>query len=418
MLIHFGILNYKCLIFLLFPIFLHSQKYIKSKDNPFLRGFYDFLSLTFCGPIYLIAKLITRTKNEKIKKKQEKEKIKQIKKELDAFSRKDQEYKPFGPLIQNYEYLDKITEIKKYKLQKLQKRDKFFFILLITEFQMIAMLIKNIFRKEINRQLLQNISVLLESIFLIVFSIIFLRFSMHSHQYFSLSILALCMIIFVIQAMVLKKKNIFDLLSSILYFFSYEIFYCLSDVLGKKYLNFYIDGVYFFLFKIGITGLIPLLIYDVIAYYCGLNDNYHGIIKSIYEDNIKNWNHLLNLFSCLLFEIGVWLTIYYFSPCHFIISLTLRDFFEIISLIIENKNDKDSFESEQKITFFIFYPFMIFAVLVFNEIIILNFCGLSYNTKYYILQREKIDKDFLSIKQIILPEDNEEEQENDDGYII
>ena len=398
-----------------------TKIYFKKKKlnfNPFFRVFYDFLCFTLCGLIYLIAKLLTRTEIEKIKKKQEKEKIKQIKKELDAFNQKDQESMPFGSLIHNYEYLEKISEIKKYKRLKVEKRNKFLFILLITGLQMTALLIKNIFREDINRQLLQNISVLLESIFFIVFSIIFLGFSIHSHQYFSLSILALCMIIFVIEVMVFKNKNIIDLLLSILYFFSYEILFCLSDVLGKKYLNIYIDGVYLFLFKIGITGLIPLLIYDVIAYYCGLNDNYHGIIKSIYENDIQIWYHLLNLFTCLLFEIGLWLTIYYFSPCHFIILETLGDFFQIIFLIIENKNDKDSFELEQKITFFIFYPIMIFAVLVFNEIIILNFCGLSYNTKYYILQREKIDKDFLSITHI-LPEDEEkeEEQENDEGNI-
>ena len=419
--IHFGILNYKYLILLLFPVFLLSQKYIIKEDKtitPFLKGFYDLLSFTLCGLIYLIAKIITRTKIEKIKKKEKKEKKKQIKKELDAFNRKGPESKPFGPLFQNYEYLNRITEIKNYKLQKIQRRNQFLFILLITGLQMSAMLIKNLFRKEINRQLLLNISVLVESIFLIAFSIIFLGFSMYLHQYFSLSILALCMIIFVIETMVLKNKHIIDLLSSFIYFFSYEILYCLSDVLGKKYLNIYIDGVYLFLFKIGIIGLIPLLIYDAIAYYCGVNDNYHGIIKIIYEGKIKIWYHLLNLFSFLLLRIGLWLTIYYFSPCHFIILETLGDFFQIISLIIENEDNEDSFELGQKITFFIFYPIMLFAVLVFNEIIILNFCGLSYNTKYYIIQREKIEKDFLSIKYTYLSEDNEEEQENDDAYTI
>ena len=384
MLIHFGILNYKHLIFLLFPIFRQLKKDISKEKNinPFLRGFYEFFALTFCGLIYLIAKLITRSKIEKIKKKEKKEKNKKIKKELDAFSQKSTESKSFGPLFQSYEYL---SEIKKYKQKKVEKRNKFLFILLLTGLQITALLIQTIFKQDINTQLLQNISVLLESIFLIVFSIIFLGFSIHLHQYFSLSILALCMIIFVIETMVFKNKNIIDLLFSILYFFSYELLFCLSDVLGKKYLNIYIDEIYFFLFKIGITGLIPLLIYDTIAYYCGLNDNFHGIIKSIYENDIEIWHHLLNVFSSLLLKIGLWLNIYYFSPCHFIILETLGDFFEIIFLIIKNEDNEDSFELGHKITFFIFYPIMIFAVLVFNEIIILNFCGLSYNTKYYIL---------------------------------
>ena len=437
--IHFGILNYKHLIFLLFPIFLQTQKFIisrKKNNNPFFRGFNDFLSFTLCGLIHLISKLITKTTKEKIKEKEEKEKQKQIKLELDEMNKsgENQDVIPAGPLI--YEYSIRITEYKNYKLQKVQKRKKLLFILLISGLQMTAMLIKNIFREKINKQLLQNISVLLESIFLIFFSIIFLGFSMHLHQYFSFSILALCMIIFVIETMVIKKIKIFGLLSSLLYFFSYEILYCLSDVLGKKYLNIYIDGVYLFLFKVGITGLIPLIIYDIIAYYSGLDDNYHGIFKSIYDNNITIWSLLLNLFSCLFFEIGLWLTIYYFSPCHFIILETLGDFFEIISLIIENEDNGDSFELGQKITFCILYPFIIFAVLVFNEIIILNFFGLSYNTKYYIMEREKIDINSLLNRNLTVPDyefeeeeqdqeqqqeqeqEQEKEQDNDDSYLL
>ena len=431
--IHFGILNYKRLIFLLFPIFLQTQKFFitEKSDNPYFRGFNDFLSFTLCGLINLIVKIITKTKKEKIKEKEEKEKKKQIKLELSTINKR--ENLDSSPSGQSLEYLANILEHKNYKLQKVQKRKKILFILLIVGLQMAAMLIKNIFRKDINKQLLQNISVLLESIFLIVFSIIFLGYSIYLHQYFSLSILALCMIIFVIETMVIKNLNIIGLLLSIIYFFSYEVLYCLSDVLGKKYLNIYIDGVYLFLFKMGITGLIPLIIYDIIAYSIGLDDNYHGIIKTIYEGHISILNFFLNLFSCLFFEIGLWLTIYYFSPCHFIILETLGDFFEIISLIIKNVDDKDSYELVQKITFCILYPLMIFAVLVFNEIIILNFLGLGYNTKYYIMERGKMDINSLSNRNLTPDSDEEEEeqeqeqekeqekekqQENDDDYLM
>ena len=39
------------------------------------------------------------------------------------------------------------------------------------------------------------------------------------------------------------------------------------------------------------------------------------------------------------------------------------------------------------ITFYILYPILIFDVLVFNEIIILNFLGLNKYTKKYIMKR-------------------------------
>ena len=89
----------------------------------------------------------------------------------------------------------------------------------------------------------------------------------------------------------------------------------------------------------------------------------------------------------------------------------------MVNYIIQNEDNQDSYELGQKITFCIFYPFMIFAVLVFNEIIILNFWGLSYNTKYYIMEREKIDINSLSNRHLAVPDNEEEEQEkeiNDD----
>ena len=86
---------------------------------------------------------------------------------------------------------------------------------------------------------------------------------------------------------------------------------------------------------------------------------------------------------------GFWLTIYYFSPCHCIIFESVSNFIKfILSRTIQNKDD---FSSGELITFSILYPIFIFIALVFNEIIILNFCNLNYNTKKEIMKREKID---------------------------
>ena len=100
----------------------------------------------------------------------------------------------------------------------------------------------------------------------------------------------------------------------------------------------------------------------------------------------------LTLVFYILSEIGLWLTIYYFSPCHCIILGTLEDFLELIFAFLD-KNDKlyNIDIKGQIITFCVLYPIIFFALLVFNEIIILNFCGLNKNTKIYIMKREKID---------------------------
>ena len=93
---------------------------------------------------------------------------------------------------------------------------------------------------------------------------------------------------------------------------------------------------------------------------------------------------LLYLFFSCLFELGLWLTIYYFTLCHYIIFETLANIIDIIF------SDKD-YSKGQIISSIILYPILFFSILVFNEIIILNFCGLNYNTKREIMEREKYD---------------------------
>ena len=87
----------------------------------------------------------------------------------------------------------------------------------------------------------------------------------------------------------------------------------------------------------------------------------------------------------------MWLTIYYFSPCHYIIYESIANFLEII--LAKVTEIQGIFSKEEIITFYILYPILIFGTIVFNEIIILNFCGLNYNTKKEIMKREIIDSD-------------------------
>ena len=166
----------------------------------------------------------------------------------------------------------------------------------------------------------------------------------------------------------------------------YETLYCLSDVLGKKYLNMYMDGLYLFLFKIGIIGLISLLLIDFVGYY--FEFNYHSIIITFLK--LKIGNFLFNLLCYFIFNISLWLTIYYFSPSHYIILNTLSNFIEVFIIYLTKEN---AFTKGQLITFIILYPILFISALVFNEIIILDFWGLSFNTKLYIAERGSITRE-------------------------
>jgi hypothetical protein len=203
-----------------------------------------------------------------------------------------------------------------------------------------------------------------------------------------------------------------------MYAIFYEVFFCLSDILGKKYLNKYMDSVYIFCGKFGIISLIPFLIYDSIAFMCKADEKYHGIILLLLQFKSLYFDIILSILFNIFYTIGLWLTIYFFSPCHFIILITLGDFFDIICKLYIFKSKKSiideykNYKNYQIITFYILYPILIFAVLVFNEIIILTFCKLNYNTKIYIMKREKSESsdkfsDYSFEDKICDNEDNE-----------
>ena len=217
------------------------------------------------------------------------------------------------------------------------------------------------------------------------------------------------------ETLIYSKIELKIISYSFVYSFSCEILFCLSDVIGKKYLNIYLDGVYLFLFKVGITGLIPLLIYDIICKCFDLG-NYHGIIETIFSHNISKWLLLINLLFSIIFQLGVWIIIYNFTPCHFIILEALGDLFKLIFSLFDKSDDKYiNFVVQEMITFAILYPVLIFAVLVFNEILILNFFRLNYNTTLYITKREKIDRIISDLTNNDNEEENEDNSEDSDG---
>lgn len=386
MIIELGELTLKHLILLIFPIFQQTELWFddnfEEKKNPFFTCFLTYLSMVCCGIFYLIERALTKTEKDKENKKIQKEKNK----ELNELRNQSKE----NIHLNSYQAI----ELDDYTKNKKESREKKIFILLIAGIHLAGMVIDTIFAKSVKTQLLKNVPVLLTALLLILFSWYFLAFSLYIHQYFSLAIITICLIIFIMESLIYKNGiEVIDFFISILYFFSYEIFFCLADVIGKKYINTYMDSVYLFLFKIGIINLTIVLLYDIILYFSGAAEKYHGIFRLFKLIPHHIIVLLLNLFFCICHSIGLWLTIYYFSPCHFIILITLGDCFQIFIKIFfkVGKGEENLYEFGQKITFLVLYPILIFAVLIFNEILILNVWKLSYNVKKNIINRG--DKD-------------------------
>ena len=380
MLIQFGILKIKLIIPIIFPFFLKLRRIVRTKNkiNSYVfRGFNDFLSLTIFGIFYLIVKFRTKATKDII----EKQTIK-----------KQQELSSVNEINGNKQiFINSIAQIENDNLKKQKKQEKkqFLFILLISGLQLITVVIKSVWRIKLNDVLRLNSQALIQIIFLITFSVCILGFSIYSHQIFSIIIILICLLIFFFESIIYHKVGFTDIILGILYYISIQAFYCLSDVLGKKYLNTYLDNLYLFLFKIGIIGLIPLIIFGFLTLIVDVNEKYHLFQ---FFSKIDFWIFLLDLFFSCLFELGLWLTIYYFSPCHYIIYESIANFLEII--LAKVNGIEGIFSRGEIITFYILYPVFILGTIVFNEIIILNFWGLNYNTKKEIMKRETIDGAF------------------------
>ena len=392
MLIELGNLSYIHLIFIFVPIAYKIQNILvdyyklNKKPNPTYDIFNEYLCKSISGiMIHLIIKFLSKSTKEKENEQYHKEKKKELEALEDSEKNGDQKMSQY-----------QIIELEKMNKKRIETRNKFFFIVLITYIQFFGFIIDDFLIDELieypSSQLLKNLSFLVLSLLFIVFSIIFLRFKLHRHQLFSLGIMLFCSIIFISQTIIYKENVTFlNFLSGFLRLFIICFFYCLHDVLGKKYLNTYMDGVYLFFFKIGLIGGIPLLIYDIIAYFINIDRKYQGIIIAI--KTLPYWAWLIRFIFSSLFNLGTWLIIYYLSPCHFVIYKTLLEFVDIIHLLIKNEINEDSYTIEQKITFIILYPVLIFGMLIFNEILILNFWTLQYNTKKYISKRELIERE-------------------------
>ena len=408
MFIQFGIFNKKYLAIFITPLISALKRLLVKKDeniNQIYSVFINYLSLNFCGILYLISKFLTKPakKNQKnnLPKIDEQNPSNNNEKNIEKIkSLRDQ-------LMETYE-LEAITKMNEFKKRE---RNKNIIILILSGLQLAGEIIQKITKEHLIKEFKSSIPFLLEIFFFIIFSMIFLNYSLFIHHYTSLCIFFICYIIIFIQT--IKYTNgitVIDSFKTFIYYYSYVKCYCLLDVLGKQYLNTFTDNIYIFLFKIGIIGLPPLLLYDIICNACGLDDKYHGIFETIFHhfDILKFLRDLLYSISV---DIGFWLTINNLSPCHIVIIDIIKTFLEKYFDLITKKDDYVL--NEQLITFSILYPILIFDILIFNEILILNFCGLNKNTRLYIMKREKIDINISSDSfDLSLIDENEKEDDN------
>ena len=218
----------------------------------------------------------------------------------------------------------------------------------------------------------------------------------YKHHIFSLYIIIFTSTILIISFVL--NHNILVIIKIVFYNLLISLFFCLFDIFGKKYLNMLCDSPYQIMLKIGILSVIILLIYDIIVLIIRGDENtdISGIIIGFKNNLIKpNFTYIiLDILLCFLWNGGIWLTLYYLTPCHFIISESISEYLYYINDFILGNNE---YETRDIIIYGIVYILNIFCFLVYDEIIILNIWDLNKYTKYIIQKRETIDMD-LSMK--------------------
>ena len=239
-------------------------------------------------------------------------------------------------------------------------------------------------------------------VFFVVLSYFILHQKLHRHHFISIGIITVILLILFITHSPFIKSIFWSIVYNLFYYLSFAIY----DILKKKYMDIYFHTPYFIMFVIGLINYIGLLIYDIIAYY--VNPDVSGFIIG-FNDNINSIESgfllILDLILQCIWNLGIWLVIYYYTPCHIFIPELISQF---IFYILDSIQQEDEFYSTFNIIVFsITYFIIICCIIIFNEIIILNFCGLDYNTKKRIKQREIKDIETIAIIEITSNKDEE-----------
>lgn len=163
--------------------------------------------------------------------------------------------------------------------------------------------------------------------------------------------------------------------------------YALYNVLEKNFFNSFMTSPYYLMFIIGLITLVLIIIYETITCLVFgedriFNGAFFQIKKNIEDIKLYPLLFIGDVISAFLWVGGIHLTVYFFTPCHFIISESIS---QILSTII-NHSLKD-YSIYAKIVIYILFVITIFASLIYNEIIILNFWELNKNTQKHIEKR-------------------------------
>lgn len=412
--IEFGDINYKLIIPFIYPFLYQIRKLIHQNDKkPFYEFFTNYCGYFFSGLIYLI--IVCRMR--KIQKQNDltnpNGEVLDNNIELETFSSDDNTSKSSVKSSKKIRVKNNCTIknqiiIEKEKINKRQTRKKYLFILGLTIIYLIPMFLDSYCssNQNINFKTSSSVSVFFCIISYVLLSRLILGHKIYRHQIFSLTIIIVCNIISIILILTGEKNKVnSDMAINFVIMAVILSLYALYNVLEKIFFNSFMTSPYYLMFIIGLITLVLIIIYETITCLAfGDNKDFNGAFYQI-KYNIKNIKLYPLLFigdviSAFLWVGGIHLTVYFFSPCHFIISESIS---QILSTIINNS--LEGYNIAATIVIYVLFVIIIFASLIYNEIIILKFWKLNINTKKHITKR--------SNSELLLMFKNEQKKDNE-----
>lgn len=220
-------------------------------------------------------------------------------------------------------------------------------------------------------------------LFICMFSHVILKSKFYKHQYLCLMIIVLLGIAINIDLYFYHNESKTGVIEVIIKYFS-EIIFSLGIVLNKFTIEKKFASPYDICFYQGILNLVLYIICLI-------------IFKDI-DDFFSYWNELNNIevyfFLILMiiqfiFNLFIFITLKNFTECHILIIIVIAEMEPFCKDFVYH-----NFRSIIIISEFICILFML---LIFNEIIEINCCGLQKNTKNNIIKRAQIELE-MSIK--------------------
>ena len=389
--------NLKLFIPLIFPIFkriqdLTKKLYIKKSydDHTLFKTFRYYLCHTLAFIPFLIVYFRTKkAENDLIEIKEENtEKLESVK------------------TLTHNDTLFKTNTIADLKVANTRKKRMKSYIFLggLCILSLFCYYYRYFFEKYSAREFKQSMGIFFDIGGYIVLSMLILKQKLYFHNFVSMGIIAVLLIVlFIMTTVCIEDKN--SIWKSFIYYLFYILLFILYDVLKKKYMNMFFNTPYFMMLVIGIFGCVFVLIYDFIAF---LIDNNKEEVAKGFRENIndagKAFALILDLIIHFIWNLGLWLTIYYLTPCHIFMSEYISEYIYYIQDVNNPPNPK--FYKTHNVVIFSIFAFINFCCcLVFNEVVILNFFNLDYNTKKRIQERQRHESRQTNQAQILLSDD-------------